>query len=112
MEHYADRMRANGFEAVLMTRFFFLPFDLVNYLAGFLRIGWKPFTLASMLGSLPGTVSFVLLGSSIGMNFAEGTPKLDARMLVASVLILAVSLSLSQYLKRRNRGDREGTDEE
>ncbi len=100
---YADRMRANGFESVLITRFTFLPFDLINYLAGFLRIGWKPFILASTLGSLPGTVSFVLFGASIEM--LGDTPKLDPWTLLAAVVILVGSLSLSRYLKRRERGN-------
>jgi len=39
---YAERMRANGFETVLITRFFFLPFDPVNYLAGFCASAGNP----------------------------------------------------------------------
>lgn len=105
VERCAERMRANGFESVLITRFTFLPFDLVNYLADFLRIGWKPFILASMLGSLPGTVSLVLFGASFDTDFTVGAPELDSRMLLASVVILAASLSISWYLRRRERGD-------
>lgn len=100
----AERMRTNGFESVLITRFTFLPFDLVNYLAGFLRIGWKPFILASVLGSLPGTVSLVLFGASISMDFTEHTMGLNPWMLLASISILAVCLSLSWYLKQREWG--------
>ena len=43
-------------------RLVYVPYDLVNYLAGFLRIGWMPFILATALGSLPDTLSFVLFG--------------------------------------------------
>ena len=94
-------MRANGFEAVLAARLTFLPFNLVSYLAGFLRDGWKPFILASVLGSLPGALSFVLLGASVGMDFAEDIPALDPCVLTASVILLVGSLVLSGYLKGR-----------
>ena len=100
---YVERMRANGFEAVLITRFFFPPFDPVNYLAGFLSVGWKPFILATVLGSLPGTLSFVLLGASIDMDFAGGTPAFNPWIVSISGILLVGSLLLSRYLKRRER---------
>ncbi len=102
---YADRLRENGFEAVLIARLTFLPFDLINYLAGLVRIGWKPFILASMLGSLPGTLSFALLGASVGMDFSGGSPALDPWLLSASGVLFVGSLVLSRHLKRRERKD-------
>ncbi len=71
VRRFAERARANGFVAVLTVQLAYLPFDLVNYLAGFLRTGRKPFALATLLGSLPGTVSFALLGSSFEMDFTS-----------------------------------------
>lgn len=103
LQRYADRLRANAFEAVLTMRFIFLPFDLVNYLAGFLRTGWVPFILATFLGSLPGTAAFVLFGASIEAGFTGGTPGLNPRILLASAAIFVVSIALSQYFKRRER---------
>ncbi len=44
MEDSAERISENGFEAVLTAQFVYLPFDLVNYLAGFVPLGWKHFT--------------------------------------------------------------------
>jgi uncharacterized membrane protein YdjX (TVP38/TMEM64 family) len=38
LERYAERMREKPFESVLITRFLYLPYDLVNYLAGALQI--------------------------------------------------------------------------
>ncbi len=83
----------------------FLPFDLVNYLAGFLRVSWRPFILTSALGSLPGTLSFVLLGASVGVDFSGGNPALEPWVLLASGILLVGSLVLSRYLKRRGRKD-------
>ena len=104
---YTDRLRDNAFETVLTMRFIFLPYDLVNYLAGFLRVRYAPFILATILGSLPGTVAFVLFGASTDGDFSGGLPSVDARVLVASALIFVASLGVSRLLKRREK-QREG----
>lgn len=106
MEGYAERLRGNGFETVLAVQFVYLPFDLVNYLAGFLRVRWGGFALATFLGSLPGIASFVLLGSSVSMDMETGTMGFDPRALLASAAVFAVSIAASRYLKRR-KGEKE-----
>ena len=100
---YARRLRANSFETVLTMRFIFLPFDFVNYLAGLLKINWGAFILATILGSLPGTLAFVLFGASIDMNFTGGTPSLNPGVLVASAVIFVLSIVISRLFKRRER---------
>ena len=55
IQRYTDRLRENSFSTVLIMRFIFLPYDLVNYLCGVLRIDWKAFLFATSIGSLPGT---------------------------------------------------------
>jgi uncharacterized membrane protein YdjX (TVP38/TMEM64 family) len=106
---YAERMRNNGFESVLLLYLVYAPLDLVGMLAGFLRIDWKPVVLATMLGLMPATLSWVLLGASIETDLAGGTPKLEPPMLIASVALLAGSLLLSRYLRRRTvRGEGKG----
>jgi uncharacterized membrane protein YdjX (TVP38/TMEM64 family) len=108
MDGYAARIRDNSFEAVLTVQFVYLPFDLVNYLADFLRVGWKRFTLATLLGSLPGIVSFVLLGSSVSMNMSTGTMGLDPWAILVSVAVFAGSIAASTYFKMRD--DKEEND--
>ncbi|MCA9951323.1 MAG: TVP38/TMEM64 family protein [Anaerolineales bacterium] len=102
-QKYADRIRENSFESVLIMRLIFLPYDLVNYLSGFLRIDWKAFLLATIIGSLPGTISFVLLGSSFGTleELLNGKISLNPTALIASVVLILASIALSQFLKRR-----------
>lgn len=39
------------------------PFDPVSYLAGFARIAWAPFLLATFAGMLPATAALTLIGS-------------------------------------------------
>jgi uncharacterized membrane protein YdjX (TVP38/TMEM64 family) len=93
-------MRDNSFETVLLMRLLFLPYDFVNYLSGILRLHWLPFLLATAIGSLPGTVSFVLLGASLD-SVGEGISGIDPVTLGASLFIFAASLLATRLLRRR-----------
>lgn len=102
---YAVRLRRNAFQTILIMRLVYLPYDLVNYLAGFLRIAYRPFILATILGSLPGTITFVLAGASVDlMEVFAG--QIDASVinpwaLTASAALFVGSLFFSRWLKRR-----------
>jgi uncharacterized membrane protein YdjX (TVP38/TMEM64 family) len=100
VRRWSNRMRDHSFETVLIMRLLFLPYDLVNYVSGMLRLRWLPFLLATALGSLPGTVSFVLLGASID-RVDEGLGGIDAATLAISAAIFAVSLAFARVLRRR-----------
>lgn len=103
VRRYTRRLRENSFETVLTMRFVFLPYDLVNYLAGLLRISWVPFILATALGSLPGTMAFVLLGATFEGDFADGAIGFDPRVLAASAIIFVLGIAASRYFKQRER---------
>ena len=105
MRRYAQRLCENSFESVLLMRLVYAPYDLVNYLAGSLKVRWTPFILATLRGSLPGTVSFVLFGASIEGDFIGETPEIHPWVLGVSALVFAVSLLLSMYLKRLDRSN-------
>jgi len=101
LQQYAERMRRNSFETVLIMRFIFLPYDLVSYFSGFLRIRWQGFLLATALGSIPGTIAFVLFGASIEGGFTGELPQLNGTMLAVGVVMFVVSLGLSRWFRRR-----------
>lgn len=101
LQTYATRMRQNSFETVLIMRFIFLPYDLVSYLSGLLRVNWQGFILATALGSIPGTISFVLFGASIEGDFTGELPSLNVTTLAVAALMFVVSLGLSRWFKRR-----------
>eukprot|EP01134_Creolimax_fragrantissima_P003857 CFRG3857T1 len=109
LERYTERLRSNSFETVLIMRLIFLPYDLVSYVAGFLRIHLWQFFLATLLGILPGSTSFVLLGSSstpedMKQFVVNGKlPRVDWRMLVGSAIMFVLSMLVSQYFKRRSQ---------
>lgn len=100
---YADRMRSNGFTTVLIMHLLFLPYELVNYLAGIVRVGRLPFLLATFLGSLPGLFTFVPFGASLDMKqmMAGEGPEFSWQMLLFSLAVLVLSLALARYFRRR-----------
>jgi uncharacterized membrane protein YdjX (TVP38/TMEM64 family) len=100
----AGRLRSRTFDTILTLRFLFAPYDAVNYLAGALRLHPVSFVLATLLGSLPGSLTFLLFGASVGDlgALAEGRwPSLNPWMLAASAAILVASLAASRALRRR-----------
>jgi uncharacterized membrane protein YdjX (TVP38/TMEM64 family) len=105
VSRYAGRLRANAFSTVLVMRLIYLPYDLVNYLAGFLRVPYRPYLLASILGSLPGTITFVLAGASLDIddifagNFSISA--LNPWTLILSAVLFIAGLVISRLLRRR-----------
>ncbi|MBK6645583.1 MAG: TVP38/TMEM64 family protein [Anaerolineales bacterium] len=100
MQKYARRLRENSFETVMTMRFIFLPYDAVSYLAGFLKIKYWAFILATALGSIPGTIAFVGFGASIE-SFDGALPKFNPVTLGVSVALFIVSIVLSRIFKKR-----------
>lgn len=98
---YAERLCANGFETTLILRFLFLPYDLVSYFSGFLRINWREFLLATILGSVPGTISFGLLGASLEGDFTQQVVGLDPVTLIGAAVMFLVSIGLYRLVKYR-----------
>jgi uncharacterized membrane protein YdjX (TVP38/TMEM64 family) len=108
IQQYTQRLRQNSFETVLTMRLLFLPYDLVNYAAGFLKIRWQPFILATAVGSIPGTISIVLLGGSFGTldELVAGDVQVNTITLIASVALILVSIGLSRFIKKRESSEK------
>lgn len=98
---YADRLRADGFQTTLVLRFLFLPYDLVSYFSGFLNIDVRWFMLATVLGSIPGTISFGMLGASIQGDFATDSVSLNPWALALSALMFGVSIVMYRVVRKR-----------
>jgi uncharacterized membrane protein YdjX (TVP38/TMEM64 family) len=60
----------------------------------------RSFLTATALGSLPGTVSFVLLGASLE-RLDQGIKGLDHRVLAGSLVLFLASLGASRWLRHR-----------
>ncbi len=104
---YAERLRKNAFTTVLIMRLIFLPYDLVNYLSGFLRVPFRPFILASILGSLPGTLTFVLAGASLDIDdiFAGrfSISAINPWTLALSVVLFVAGLVIARMLRQKEQ---------
>ncbi len=103
LQRYANSMRSHSFETIMIMRFIFLPYDLVNYMAGLLRIDWKAFLLATMLGNIPGTIAFVLAGASLDWEAGGGLPTIKPWVLAMSAVVFILSIALSRIFKRRQQ---------
>lgn len=102
-ERLHQRLRTRGFETVLVSRLAFVPGDLVNAAAGGLRLPVWSFSLATLIGGLPGSVVSVLAGASMESGFDAGGLRLRPGFIVASLALAALSLALAQWLRRSGR---------
>ena len=100
VSRWSTKLRENSFETVFIMRLLFLPYDLVNYVCGALHIKWTSFLLATALGSIPGTISFVLLGASLE-RIDQGLDGINPLAIVASVVIFVISILVSRIIKTR-----------
>ena len=89
------------FETTLIMRLVALPFDAVGYLAGFARLSFWPFMTGSAIGTIAGTIAFVLFGASIE-SLDEGSPSLDVRLIAASVALTLAGVAVARWLRARN----------
>lgn len=100
LDRWAGRLRRESLVTVMLMRLAFVPYDVVSYASGFLRINRGAFLAATALGSLPGTVAFVLAGASLE-RLDEGLDGFDPEVFAASVVMFLVSLAVSRVVKRR-----------
>ncbi len=86
-----ERVTRDGAFYLLTLRMLHVPYTLVNYLSGASRIPMSTFAWTTAVGMLPGTVVFVLLGSSLPTldEFLAG----GARSLLDPWLLLALIAS-------------------
>ncbi|AJD90127.1 hypothetical protein JMA_08100 [Jeotgalibacillus malaysiensis] len=89
-----SKMEEKGFLYVLLLRLApLLNFDLVSYSAGLANVKLKAFTLATIIGILPGTFGYIFLGSSI----AEG----DISIILLGLAFFAVVISIPIIFRKK-----------
>lgn len=102
-QEYVKRLQRNTFETVLVLSLLHAPFDMLNYLAGILRLSLRQFAAATFIGLIPGGLPFVLFGSSLGSieNLSSGRPDINLPLLGLSFAIGLTAILVSRYIRRR-----------
>ncbi|QQR61025.1 TVP38/TMEM64 family protein [Candidatus Uhrbacteria bacterium] len=94
VKEYDDLLSEQGFVTVLGLRLLMLPFDFIGYAAGLTRMPFRQFMAASIIGSIPATVSFVVLGESLSSPRTWGL----------FAVLFCISLAIAFFIRRSNWG--------
>jgi uncharacterized membrane protein YdjX (TVP38/TMEM64 family) len=100
LQRFVEMLRRNPFQAVLITRLLLTPYDVVSVIAGGLRIPFWAFLLATALGNIAGTFSYVGVGASVQGDFTTGEISFNPQTLVVSGVIFIISIVVSRLLNR------------
>jgi len=101
--HIHGSIRKNAFEGILIFRLAGFPYDLLSYISGALRIPFWKFIAATAIGSLPGSVAIVSIGASVKNIENFENIRIDPRFLGLGILLAAVSIGISLYIKSKKR---------
>lgn len=97
-------LQGSPFMSVLIARLTFMPYDGVNYGAGFLKVPFIPYLAATIVGTLLGITTFVAIGASVTIEEVAlnelPVPVIDSWYILVSLGIFLLSLLLSTTLKR------------
>jgi uncharacterized membrane protein YdjX (TVP38/TMEM64 family) len=101
-------LREQTFPTVVVLRLTYLPFDLVNYACGLLRVPWWQYFFGTFIGILPPMITFVSFGATVDFeSFLADIDGFDAaslinqEQLVISAGLLALSAVIAWYAYRR-----------
>lgn len=102
LSRFIGLLRRNPFQAVLIMRLLYLPYDLVSVLAGSLKINTGTFFLATLIGNIGGTLAYTGLGASIEGDLSTGSISFDPSLILFSTVVLIIGLALSRFLNQLN----------
>lgn len=101
---FAESCRTRPFITILTMRLLFLPYDAVNYGAGFLKIPYLSYLMATIVGTILGIITFVSIGAALSITEVTKNgitaATIDSTFLFISAGIFITSLVLSKILKR------------
>jgi uncharacterized membrane protein YdjX (TVP38/TMEM64 family) len=90
-----------GWKIVLLTRLSpIFPFNLLNYAFGLTRIRLREYVLASWIGTMPGTILYVYIGSLARAGVRHTTPAEWVLRGVGLLASLAVTVVLTRVAKK------------
>ena len=93
LKTFNDAVQKRPFAFVLMVRFAPIsPFNLVNFLLGLTRIHWIPYSFGTLIGIIPGVVTYTWVG--VTGNQAIQGQNLGPFIIACSVLAFMSALPL------------------
>lgn len=98
-----------AFPTVLVLRASFLPFDLVNYACGLLRVPYLSYAFGSLFGMLPPMITFVSFGATVKLpellSRRDFSPEqlIDSRQLLISGGLVIASAIIAYAAHRRRK---------
>jgi pyruvate/2-oxoglutarate dehydrogenase complex dihydrolipoamide dehydrogenase (E3) component/uncharacterized membrane protein YdjX (TVP38/TMEM64 family) len=100
-------LQNNPFLTILTMRLTFMPFDVVNYGAGLLRVPFLPYLNATFVGTLLGIATFVTIGASLSVEeFIKNGVSADAidrQFIILSAIIFFFSIGIAKLAKYHDR---------
>lgn len=103
-------LREEAFPTVIVLRAVYLPFDLVNYACGLLRVPWWPYFFGSAIGLLPPMITFVSFGATVDFEvFLADAGGFDVAALInreqlaISGALVVASAMIAWYAHSRHR---------
>ncbi len=103
LQRFVGLLRHHPFQAVLLIRLLYLPYDPVNLLAGYMCIPLSTFVMATTLGNVPTTLAYISLGASVDGNPATGQVSFNPYALALSAALIIVSLGISWFYNKRHK---------
>jgi len=103
--NWIKSLRRHSFDTVLAMRLFYVPFDLTNYGSGVVKAKWTEYALATVIGIVPGLLTFVALGAALDLEKFRADGAIESSFnpwfILLAVAIFIASILLSRWFKKR-----------
>lgn len=103
-----DLAGAHGFTTVLRLRLVpVVPFNVLNFAAGFAGVGFRDYMLGTLIGLIPGTAVYTYFADALLAGAAGARREALIRLLVAGVLLATLSFlpGVVAKMRRPTRAD-------
>lgn len=102
--NWINALRQTPFLTILFLRLAYFPFDVINFTSGILKLRYWPFTLATLLGSIPGLATITSLGTALDLEtfLREGftIKAINPNLLLISLGLFIVSVAIAEGVRR------------
>ncbi len=98
-------IKDHTFASVLLARLSFVPYDIISFGSGLLRLPFSPYFAATIIGNLFSTIAFATLGASFDISslLQDGLSfdLVSGPMLLTAIVFTVMGVALSIYLKSK-----------